>query len=100
MKQHFPSEAWPEGLWTEEEPIESDPFADTAQEEEPEIRTALDAAGYTHSPATLDELINCFIDYAACGYWSNLSLWDAREDIDSGEITKEQMISALIGRKR
>lgn len=37
-----------------------------------EIRQALDLAGYVDSPATLEALQACFIDYADSGVWSDL----------------------------
>lgn len=61
------------------------------------IRDALDVSGYTWEMATPENLRTCFLDYAAAGYWQNLTLEDARDQIERGEITQEQMIRALKG---
>ncbi|AIQ15261.1 hypothetical protein [Paenibacillus durus] len=54
------------------------------------IRRALDAAGYTHEPATPEALRNCFADYIDAGVWINLEL----EDMD--ELTIADMARGLI----
>lgn len=63
------------------------------------IREALDAAGYDHAPATLDALRECFMDYAAAGYFRDLDYLEAAENVENGSITPEMMIRALKGRK-
>lgn len=63
------------------------------------IREALDAAGYDQEPATDDALRECFLDYAAAGYWRDLTLEDALEGIEQGSISNRNMINALRGSK-
>jgi len=60
------------------------------------IRQALDAAGYTDEPATEEALRGCFLDYVACGYWSDLDFEDVVADLEEGVITTDQMIRALL----
>lgn len=82
-------DVWPDVMWQDEE---ADEFRiDPADG----IRAALDAAGYVHSPATLAELKICFLEYVDAGYWHNLTHDDAAAEIESGEITTQDMINAL-----
>jgi len=46
------------------------------EQESVKIRQALDAAGYSHMPATPENLKACFMDYVTAGYWSNLTVDD------------------------
>ena len=62
------------------------------------IRKSLDCAGYTHAPATLEALRECFMDYVASGYFCDLDYVDAKEQVESGEITEDMMIKALLNR--
>jgi predicted transport protein len=54
------------------------------------IRKALDAAGYHHSPATEQALLECFKDYVDAGYWSNLDSEDV-EDLTVTEMCRGLM---------
>lgn len=90
------SDPWPpdDFYFDFEDMPDPDPFADTAAED-PEIREALDAAGYYHEPATDNALRECFLDYVDAGIWRDLDLNDAYEAIQRGDITKKMMIYAL-----
>jgi len=96
MVKYCPPDPWPpESFWFEDtEDPERWCFMDTAADD-PEIRAALDAAGYYSEPATEEALRSCFLDYVAAGYWRDLSLEDALADIQRGEISKETMIYTL-----
>lgn len=59
------------------------------------IRAALDAAGYENSPATVDELRICFLEYAAAGVWRDLCHEDAAADVADGTISTADMCAAL-----
>lgn len=52
------------------------------------------ASGYDGEP-TEQNVKSCFLDYAAYGYWRNLSYEDALEGVEDGSITVEDMIKAL-----
>lgn len=60
------------------------------------VRDALDAAGYKDSPTSTAALVECFIDYAAAGYWSNVDYIEVQEEIAEGFITVPMMCRALI----
>lgn len=53
-------------------------------------RRALDRAGYTHAEADQESVKECFGDYVAAGYWSNLDL----DDLEG--ITVLEMCEALL----
>lgn len=57
------------------------------------IRESLEAAGYTDNEPTIENLIECYIDYAVC-YGGDVE--EIREDIANGEITIQQMCKRLI----
>lgn len=56
------------------------------------IKRALNAAGYVAAP-TMDNLQECFADYAAAGVWRNL---DPMDEEEIAEISLEDMCRALI----
>lgn len=58
-------------------------------------RLALDAAGYTHAEATAENVIDCFTDYVAAGYFADLDMYDDLSDIDI-----YMMCAALICRQK
>ncbi|PKR82904.1 hypothetical protein [Heyndrickxia camelliae] len=59
------------------------------------FQRVLDAAGYEGEPnASNIEL--CFLDYVADGMFANLTLEEAMQEIENGEITIKQMCSNLL----
>lgn len=56
------------------------------------IQKALNAAGYHESEATVEDLIECYLDYSDA-YGGDID--DLRENIATGEITVNQMCKAL-----
>lgn len=58
------------------------------------IRKALKNVNYD-GETTEHNLIQCFLEFVDCGTWSNLDLDTAIEDIEDGEITIEDICSAL-----
>ncbi len=60
-----------------------------------QIRKALDSAGYIDMEATEENLTDCFLDYVDSGYYNNLTVEEAQDDIESGEITIQDMIKNL-----
>lgn len=59
------------------------------------IRDILDRAGYNHLDATEQNLIICFMDYVDAGYFGNLDYEEAKEEIESGDITIEEILSNM-----
>jgi hypothetical protein len=59
------------------------------------IRKALDRAGYHELEPTENNLKECFLDYVAGGYYGNLTLEEALEEIEDGDITVNEMINNL-----
>jgi len=59
------------------------------------IKMALENAGY-NGPYNEQTLIECFKDFVDAGTWSDLSLEEVEQDIQSGELTVNQMCNALI----
>jgi len=57
------------------------------------ISKALQAAGYDCEP-TRENLIECFMDYIAAGYWSNSD--DLMDDYNCGLLTDNQICRALM----
>jgi hypothetical protein len=61
------------------------------------ISKVMDRCGYDMEP-TEDNLKEMFLDYVGSGYFGNLSIEEAEEEIDSGEISLKMMCYNLLKR--
>ena len=62
------------------------------------IRKTLDHCGYTEDAATEENLFNCFLDYVDSGIFHDLDVEEAKDLIDSGEISLKLMCYNLLKR--
>lgn len=62
------------------------------------IRKTLNHCGYSDAEPTRNELIACFLDYCDSGVFRNLSYDEAKELIEDGEITLEEICRNLLKR--
>jgi hypothetical protein len=60
------------------------------------ITKVLDHCGYSHLEPTEENLIECFLDYAASGSFGNLDYDEAKQDIEDGDITLKQICYNLL----
>lgn len=62
------------------------------------LNKAIEAAGYEIEGfnATEEEVLNCFLDYVDCGYYSNMTVDEAKEMYESGEITLKDICHNII----
>lgn len=60
------------------------------------VQKVLDRCGYSHLEPTEDNLVECFLDYVDGGVFGNLTVDEAREDIDSGDISLKMICHNLL----
>lgn len=60
------------------------------------VEKVLDRCGYSHLEPTEENLIECFLDYCDHGVFGNLSYDEAKEEIESGDITLKIMCHNLL----
>lgn len=60
------------------------------------IRRVLDHIGYNEDEATEQNLINAFLDFVDSGNFGNLTLDEAKDLIEDGEISIKTMCSNLL----
>jgi hypothetical protein len=63
------------------------------------IKKTLDRCGYEYDGEPTEKLLEeCFLDFVADGYFGNLTVEEAIEEIESGDITLKNMCYNLLKR--
>jgi hypothetical protein len=60
------------------------------------IRKVLDHCGYNEDEATIENLTSCFIDFVDGGIFGNLTVEEALEEIETGDISVKLMCYNLL----
>lgn len=60
------------------------------------IQKVLEHCGYDDLEPTEENLIACFLDYVDCGRFGNLTYEEAKEEVETGDITIKSIINNML----